>query len=299
MGLPIEVVHGAKPGPRLWLSAAVHGDELNGVEIIRRVLEKIEIEKLRGAIIAAPVVNAFGFINQSRYLPDRRDLNRSFPGSKSGSLASRLAHLFLKEVVSGSTHGIDLHTAANHRTNLPQIRANLQDAETLRIAKAFSPPIIIDASDRSGSLREAASRRGIPVLLFEGGEPLRFNPDVIRAGVSGVLRVMDELGMRKMKRTVRRAEPIHARTTTWVRARRGGILRLEVAIGDWVHRKQEVGVIADTFGSDPVKVVAPDDGLIIGHTLNPLVHQGDSIMHVAVDIERPVEMEHPDMRSGL
>ncbi len=179
LSLPITIVNGVTPGPRLWLSAALHGDELNGVEIIRQVLAKIKPKQLRGTLLAVPIVNVFGFIEQSRYLPDRRDLNRCFPGSENGSLASRLANLFMREIVSHSTHGIDLHTAAINRVNLPQIRGNLKDPETYRCAKAFGTKIIMHANTRDGSLRQAATKKGIPVLLYEAGEALRFNSQAI------------------------------------------------------------------------------------------------------------------------
>ncbi|MGB7414474.1 MAG: succinylglutamate desuccinylase/aspartoacylase family protein, partial [Thermosynechococcaceae cyanobacterium] len=195
LSLPITVINGTRPGPRLWLSAAIHGDELNGVDIIRQVLEQVKPKKLCGTLLAVPIVNVFGFIEQSRYLPDRRDLNRSFPGSTRGSLAGRLAHLFMTEVVNHCTHGIDLHTAANHRTNWPQIRANLDDAETYRCAKAFNAPLMLHSNTRDGSLRQAAAQQGIPVLLYEAGEALRFDADAIQVGVTGILQVMALLEM--------------------------------------------------------------------------------------------------------
>ncbi len=164
LSLPITIVNGVQPGPRLWLSAAIHGDEINGVEMIRQVLAQVDPGQLKGTLIAVPIVNVFGFIEQSRYLPDRRDLNRSFPGSSRGSLASRLAHLFMQEVVSRCTHGIDLHTASQHRTNWPQIRANLQDRETHRCAQAFGTPVIIHAATRDGGARHFLERK-IRVML--------------------------------------------------------------------------------------------------------------------------------------
>ncbi|MGA0200044.1 MAG: M14 family metallopeptidase, partial [Prochlorotrichaceae cyanobacterium] len=195
LSLPVSVIHGRRPGPCLWLSAAIHGDEINGVEIIRQVLSQVFPKTLRGTLIAVPIVNVFGFIDQSRYLPDRRDLNRCFPGSPRGSLASRLAHLFMKEIVSHCTHGIDLHTASHHRANLPQIRANLHHPETRRCALAFAAPALMHTALRDGSLRQAAARREIPTLLYEGGEALRFEPDVIHRGTQGILRVMQALSM--------------------------------------------------------------------------------------------------------
>jgi predicted deacylase len=280
ISIPVIVINGAQPGARLWLSAAIHGDELNGVEIIRQVLTKIDPDTLQGTLIAVPIVNVFGFIEQSRYLPDRRDLNRSFPGSTTGSLASRIAHLFMKEIVSHSTHGIDLHTASHHRTNLPQIRANLDDPETRRCAEAFRAPIMIHATTRDGSLREATAKQNKPILLYEAGEALRFDPEAIEVGVAGVLRVMDLLEMISFPSV---GEPIlEVEKTRWIRANRSGILRLEVKLGERVKKRQHLGTIADAFGQDNAIVRASTAGMVIGHTQNPLVNQGDGIVHLAV-----------------
>ncbi len=169
MTMPVHVVHGKKPGPVLFVCAAIHGDEIVGVEIIRRLLKLKFLSRLHGTLLAIPVVNPFGFINRSRYLPDRRDLNRSFPGSRKGSLASRLASLFMEEIAGYCTHGIDLHSGSNSRSNLPQVRACLDDAETERLARVFGAPVIINSRVRDGSLREAVADKGIPMLLYEGG----------------------------------------------------------------------------------------------------------------------------------
>lgn len=282
LSLPVEVVQGRQPGPRLWISAAVHGDELNGVEIIRQVLNRISPGQIRGALIAVPVVNIFGFIEQSRYLPDRRDLNRSFPGSRRGSLASRLADLFMKEIVGHCSHGIDLHTASHHRINLPQIRANLDDPETRRCALAFAPPIIVHAETRDGSLRQAASSQGIPVLLFEGGEALRFNDEAIAMGVEGILRVMAALRMQTSDRPAKTAKTLASRETVWIRARRGGILRLQTQLGERIKNGQILGAISDALDSESESVRSRFNGLVIGQTNNPLVSQGDAVVHVAI-----------------
>ena len=282
LSLPITIVNGVAPGPRLWLSAAIHGDELNGVEIIRQVLAQIKSEKLRGTLLAVPIVNVFGFIEQSRYLPDRRDLNRSFPGSETGSLASRLANLFMREIVSRSTHGIDLHTAAINRVNLPQIRANLQDPETHRCAKAFGTKIIMNANTRDGSLRQAATKKGIPVLLYEAGEALRFDSQAIATGVQGILRVMNCLQMYDSPENSTEFEPIEVTESKWIRASRGGIFHLRVNLGDKVTKKQQLGFITDVVGEYQVIVRASVPGIVLSHSLNPLVNQGDAIVHLAV-----------------
>ncbi|NES83583.1 MAG: succinylglutamate desuccinylase/aspartoacylase family protein [Moorea sp. SIO2B7] len=282
MSLPVTVINGTQTGAKLWLSAAIHGDELNGVEIIRQVVQQINPQTLRGSRIAVPIINVFGFIEQSRYLPDRRDLNRSFPGSATGSLAARLAHLFMREIVSCCTYGIDLHTAAIHRINLPQIRANLQDEATYAVAKAFSAPVMIHANTRDGSLREAASKRGILILLYETGEALRFDAERIRIGVERISRVMDCLGMYPLFLPTPARNSVEIATSKWMRAFRSGILRLEIKLGETVHKKQIIGIISDAFGDHSIKVRASVDGIVIGHTQNPLVNQGDAIVHLAV-----------------
>lgn len=286
LSLPIEVVNGRHPGPRLWMSAAIHGDEINGVEIIRQVLSKLDARRLRGSIIAAPIVNVFGFISQSRYLPDRRDLNRCFPGSPRGSMASRLSHLFMTEVVRQSTHGIDLHTGSNHRTNLPQIRADLSDPETRRCAKAFAAPVMIHSETRDGSLRQAALIEGLHALVYEGGEPLRFDPEAIELGVAGICRVLEELGMQKLRPKHKAGPSVEVAHGTWIRARRSGILRLDVRLGQEVRRNQPLGIVADAFGDNGAAVTAPCFGLVIGHTNNPLVSQGDALVHLAEPVPR-------------
>jgi len=283
MTIPVHVINGKHDGPRLFISAAIHGDEINGVEIIRRVLNSSSLKRLRGTLIAVPIVNIHGLINHSRYLPDRRDLNRSFPGSEKGSLAARLAHLFMEEIVCQSTHGIDLHTGAIHRTNLPQIRANLDDSATEELARAFDVPVIISSNLRDGSLREAAAEQGIPMLLYEAGEALRFDEVSIRAGVKGIINVMRRLEMlpasrRKSKTNI---EPVVARSSSWVRAPDSGILRAMIPLGGRVKKGTLLGVVADPFGEKEYQVFSPFSGIVIGRSNLPLVNEGDAIYHVA------------------
>lgn len=279
---PVYVIHGKRPGPVVFLAGAIHGDEINGVEIIRRILKTKSINNIKGTIIALPVVNIFGFINQTRYLPDRRDLNRSFPGSEKGSLAARMAHLFLSEIVSRCTHGIDLHTAAIHRDNLPQIRAILEDAETERMARAFITPVIVNTPIIEGTLRSAAAKMGVPVIVYEAGEALRFDEVAIRAGVRGIIATLRELGMLpKLRRDARRVEPIVARSSTWVRAPKGGILRSLKTLGEKVARNERLGIISDPIGAEEEDVVASAEGIIIGRTTIPLVNEGEALFHIA------------------
>ncbi len=281
--VPVHVVSGKKAGPRLFISAAIHGDEINGVEIIRRFLKLPALKRLHGTIIAIPIVNVHGLINHSRYLPDRRDLNRSFPGSEKGSLAARLANTFMKEIVEKSTHGIDLHTGALHRDNLPQIRANLDDEETERLARSFNAPVIISSNLRDGSLRESASEYGIPMLLYEAGEALRFDEVSIRAGVKGIINVMRELEMLPPSRSTRKKqiEPVVARSSYWVRAPDSGILRAMIPLGARVKKNTLLGVVADPFGETEANVQAQYSGIVIGKTNLPLVNEGDALYHIA------------------
>ncbi len=283
MTMPVHVICGRRSGPRLFISAAIHGDEINGVEIIRRLLKLPALKRLRGTIIAIPIVNAHGIITHSRYLPDRRDLNRSFPGSEKGSLAARLAYMFMKEIVAQSTHGIDLHTGALHRNNLPQIRADIDDEETERLARAFNAPVIISSNLRDGSLRESAAEHGIPMLLYEAGEALRFDEVSIRAGVKGIVNVMRELEMLPASRSVpkKRIEPVVARSSSWIRAPESGILRAMVPLGARVKKNTLLGVIADPFGETEAKVLSQFSGIIIGRTNLPLVNEGDALYHIA------------------
>lgn len=282
MSLPVTIINGMESGAKLWLSAAIHGDEINGVEIIREVVNRIKPQKLKGTLIAVPIVNVFGFVEQSRYLPDRRDLNRSFPGSESGSLASRIANLFMREIVKKCTHGIDLHTAAIHRVNLPQIRANLDDQETYNCAKAFAAPIMIHSNIRDGSLRQAANKLGIPILLYEGGEALRLDADAIKFGIEGIFRVMNNLEMYELPSELETLNTKQAINSKWIRANHSGIFINQVKLGEYVEKKQILGFITDVFSEKTFKIKSSINGLIIGYNQNPLVYQGDAIIHIAL-----------------
>ena len=241
-----------------------------------------------------PAVNVYGMLQHSRYLPDRRDLNRCFPGTQQGSLAGRLAYLFMNEIVINSTHGIDLHTAALNRDNLPQIRADLSDQETKELAKAFGVPVIVNSKLRDGSLREAARVRNVHVLVYEAGEAMRFSESCIKAGLSGVLKVMFHLGMLRLlpKATSKKAIPQIAQTSSWMRAPISGIFRSRVRLGKQITKNQIIGSIEDVCGSHKREdVLAPDDGIVIGKSHIPLVYEGDPLFHIAYfkDVEKVVE----------
>ncbi|HEY5891043.1 MAG TPA: succinylglutamate desuccinylase/aspartoacylase family protein [Acidimicrobiia bacterium] len=282
--LPVAVINGRSTGPNVWISGAIHGDEVNGVDIVRRVMKQLDAKSLRGAVIAVPIVNPLGFIHESRYMPDRRDLNRSFPGSARGSSASRLAHLFMTEIVDKCAVGIDCHTATGHRTNVPQIRTDTDDPETLSLARAFGAQFIIHARLRDGSLREAATSRGIKVLLLEAGQAHRFNDDAISVGVNGILRSLRSLGM--IDARLPRGKPTRViRKTRWVRARRGGIVEVFSKLSQRVEEGDIIAEISDAFGYRPTSVRATASGWVIGRSLNPQVNPGDALVYIGVDPE--------------
>ena len=280
--MTVHVVNGKQAGPRLFISAAIHGDEINGVEIIRRLLQQKQLKRMKGTLLAIPIVNVHGFITQSRYLPDGRDLNRSFPGTSKGSLAARMANTFFNEILKRCTHGIDLHTASRHRDNLPQVRADLSGEGMKELALAFGVPVVIDSKIRDGSLRGVAGENDIPVLLYEAGEALRFDEVAIRAGLRGILNVMRELGMlpKLRKKEVVRT-PVVSPDTSWVRAPFSGILRTLVPLGAKAEKGRVLGVIADPLGVTEYQVIAPTDGVVIGRTNLPLVYEGDALFHLA------------------
>jgi predicted deacylase len=285
LSIPLQVICSKVAGPTMFISAAIHGDEINGVEITRRLLNTSSIKRLRGTLVVIPVVNVFGIIQHSRYLPDRRDLNRSFPGSKRGSLAARLAYIFLKEIVQRCDYGIDLHTGALHRSNLPQIRANLDDPETKALAEAFAVPVLLNANLRDGSMRQAADEHGVKILLYEAGEALRFDELSIRAGVRGILSVMQKLSMLPAtKRSSRKSEPFIARSSSWERASESGLFRSMVGLGARVKKGELLGIVydpSDLFDQMEYEVRAQFSGLVIGKSNIPLVNEGDALFHIA------------------
>jgi predicted deacylase len=282
MSLPVQVVHGERPGPGLFISGVVHGDEVMGVEVVRRVLTDPALQDLHGTLLAVPIVNAYGLISHSRYMPDRRDLNRSFPGSDHGSLASILADLMMREVVQRCNYGIDIHSAALHRTNLPQIRISPDDEELLMLAHAFGAPVVLVSKLREGTLRASALERGVKVLVYEGGEALRFDGAAIDAAVTGTLRVMHKIGMLKQPAVRAESKPATiSHASYWLRAPEGGIFRSDRRIGHWVGEGERIGVISDPMGLFESPVLAGNAGIIIGQSHLPVVNRGDALFHIA------------------
>jgi len=282
VAMSVHVIHGKLEGPTVFVSAGVHGDEVIGVEIVRRLLRAPNLKSLRGTLIVIPIVNAFGFINHSRYLPDRRDLNRSFPGSAGGSLASRLAYLFLHEIVALCDLGIDLHSAAVHRTNLPQIRISPNNPQTAELAEVFGAPVILQSPLREGSLRGAAKEIGKDILLFEAGEGLRFDEMSVRSGVAGILRVLRHLKMVPAKGIAKpKAPPQFCSSSKWLRAPAGGLLRTFRGDGDVVETGDVMAAVSDPFGEEEEEILAPFRGIIVGRAVMPVVNEGDAVFHLA------------------
>ncbi len=277
-----HVIHGRRPGPVMFVSAAVHGDEVIGVEIVRRLLKSSCLKGMSGTLLAVPIVNTFGFLNHSRYLPDRRDLNRSFPGSAGGSLAARLAHMFMTEIVARSDFGIDLHSAAIQRTNLPQIRISPGSNRLLQMARVFGAPVVLTSKLRDGSLRMCAQEAGVDMLLYEAGEGLRIDEFAARAGVSGILRVMRELGMVASRGISGPKMPsMMCKKSYWMRAPAGGLMRSFRSVGEIVAEGDVLGVVSDPFGQVETEMKAEVPGIVVGRSNLPVVNEGDALYHIA------------------
>jgi uncharacterized protein len=278
--IPVYVFRSVHDGPVLLLMAGMHGDEVNGTEIIRRMITKKMLYPLKGTIIAVPVLNIYGFLNFSRDVPDGKDVNRSFPGNKEGSLASRVAHRFMKEVMPYIDYGVDFHTGGSSRGNYPQLRCVLADSKNQELAEAFAAPFILNASYRQGSLRKEAAKLGKHILVYETGEALRFDERGIVMGIEGTLRLMHHLGMATSAPAA--SEP----STTcmkdiWLRAKNAGLFRSQVKEGEYVKKNQVVGTITDPYGEMEVRLNAPAAGYVVGLNNMPVVNQGDALLHIA------------------
>jgi len=281
---PVLVINGAQPGPTLCLTAAIHGDELNGIEMVRRVMHDISPNKLFGAIIGVPIVNVQGFRRGSRYLPDRRDLNRYFPGNPSGSAAARIAYSFFQNVVVHCDALIDLHTGSFERANLPQIRADLRDPDVVTLAQGFGATVILHSTPGVGTLRYAATQAGIPTLTLEAGGPLQLELAEVKHGVKGIESLIGSLGMMRRIRFWGDPEPVYYRST-WVRAESGGILFSDVSLGATVRKGDLLGTITDPMNNERVELHAPYTGRIIGMARNQVVMPGFAAFHLGIQTD--------------
>ncbi len=277
--LPVHIYRAKKKGPKLLISAGMHGDELNGLEIIRRLIVENRIKPTRGTIVAVPIINIYGFLLNSRYLPDGKDLNRSFPGIKSGSLAARIAHTVMKNILPIVDFGVDFHTGGANK-NYPQIRCDINDEKNLELAKAFNAPFIINSNLRDGSFRKEAQKKGKRIIVYEGGESLNFDEFSIREGIKGTIRLMNHLGM--TRRSVRKSKNIVISSSSWSRAPKSGLFRSYVSYGDNISMHQKIGSVSDPFGNEENKIKSKTDGYIIGLRSNPIVNRGDALFNIGL-----------------
>ena len=291
---PVLVVNGKLAGPTLCITAAVHGDELNGIEMVRRVVHNLNPEKLSGAVLGVPIVNLQGFRRGSRYLPDRRDLNRFFPGNPNGSAASRIAHSFFEEIVRHCDALIDLHTGSFERANLPQLRADLRNPNVVTLTQGFGATVILHSEPAEGTLRFAATAADIPAVTLEAGGPSELELQEVKHGVKGIETLLNTLGMVKKIRLWGDSEPVYYRST-WVRANRGGILLADVTLGSTVRQGDLLGTITDPMNNASTKLYSPHSGRIIGMARNQVVMPGFAAFHVGIQTdEAPVEFSDAD-----
>ncbi len=281
--VPVHIIRAQKPGPVLLLMAGMHGDEVNGIETIRRLLRRELLQPTRGSIVAIPILNIYGFLNFSREVPDGKDVNRSFPGHPRGSLASRVAHRFMREVMPLVDFGIDFHTGGAARANYPQLRCVLgEDDVTDELASAFSAPFTLHSRLRAGSLRATAHALGKSIIVFETGESLRLDEPGIEEAIAGTLRVLHHLGMSAAPGPVPARPSIECHRHRWLRARYAGLFRAWVKLGDFVEQGQVYGSVSDPYGLQSVRLESPMSGYVIGFNNMPVVNQGDALLHLAV-----------------
>ena len=288
MPSPVLVVNGAKDGPVLCLTAALHGDELNGIEMVRRVLYNIDPQSLTGAVIGVPIVNLQGFHRSSRYLTDRRDLNRYFPGNPTGSSAARIAHSFFNDVISHCDALVDLHTGSFHRTNLPQLRADLNNPAVLSLTQGFGSTVILHSEGSKGTLRRAAVEAGIPAVTLEAGGPMKLQESAVEHGVKGVESLLNQMNMLRKISLWPGPEPVYYHSV-WVRADQGGILFSDIELGDRVSEGELLGTVTDPITNIRSEIVSPVKGRVIGMAFNQVVMPGFAAFHVG--IEAPVKEE--------
>lgn len=280
--IPVWVIHGKQEGPKVFVTAAIHGDELNGIEIIRRLRKIKLLKRIKGTLFLIPIVNGYGVMTLSRYLPDRRDLNRAFPGSAKGSLAARVADTLFNGIIKDVDYGIDLHTGAIHRTNLPHVRVNCKHAESLNLAREFEAPVILHSALRDGSIRNAANDKDIPIVLYEAGEALRFDEKSIRIGVKGIVNVLRYVGMLPRREKKKKAKTSIVTTAgKWVRAPQSGIIRTVKHLGETTEKGDIIAFIDHPLTDEAYEVIAEHSGVIIGKAQIPLVQEGDAIFHIA------------------
>ncbi len=278
--LPVRVIRAEKEGPVVLLSGGLHGDEINGIEIVRRLISNNQLNLISGTIIAIPLVNVYGFIQNVRGVPDGKDINRSFPGTKNGSLAKLVAYTLVKEIIPKIDFGIDFHTGGASRANFPQIRCVFENSKNLELANAFKPPVILHSGLIDKSFRKAAHRKGKPIIVYETGESMRFDEAGIQTAIEGTYRLLNHYGMREGSPEVNYTPELFKKSS-WIRSKVAGIFNPKVKLGDTVKARQLVGKITDPYGNESFRVMNRNEGRVIGLNNSPVVHKGDAILHVA------------------
>ena len=284
--VPVFIEHALKPGPTILLLAGIHGDEVNGIEIIRQCIAKGITKPRKGTTICIPVVNVIGYVHNQRDLPDGRDLNRAFPGKKTGSLAAQIAHQLTQSVLPYVDLALDFHTGGAQRYNAPQIRLSGQDPELLKMAKIFGAPFVIHNKPTPKSLRHTCDKKNIPLLLFEGGKSNNITPLISNAGVNGVKRLMHHLDMLspKFKVSVPKHQTVEIISSSWVRAGSAGMFKPLIEVGKWTEKGGVIGQISDPYGQSLSPVLAPNAGYIFNVNQAPTVYQGDALFHLSSEI---------------
>ena len=290
---PVLVSSGPQPGATLCLTAGIHGDELNGTEVVRRVFERLDLESFRGVLVGIPIVNLHGFRRTSRYLPDRRDLNRYFPGNEAGSSASRIAHAVFERIVRQCDFLVDLHTGSFHRTNLPQLRGDLTRPDVMALAQGFGATTVVHSFGRPGTLRRAATEAGIPAITYEAGEPMRLQDDEVERGVEGVQRLLGALGMVDTPPEPETSQRMYNRSR-WVRVDDGGILLSRAELGQEVSSGDVLGTVTDPISNERTIVFSPYGGRLIGMALNQVVIPGFAAFHIGLEDGTPDLIPHDD-----
>ena len=283
--VPVIVERGKVDGPVVLLMAGMHGDEINGMEIIRRIIRKGYNKPTEGIIICIPVFNIFGFLNVMRVLPDGRDLNRSFPGAKNGSLASQFAYHFMKEIAPKVDYVIDFHTGSAQRNNMAQIRCVFKDNESMELARIFNPPFIIHSAYIAKSIRESMNKRGKKILLFEGGKTNSIEEGIVKEGVDGIKRFLNHLNMRSFKEVGNQHHPIYIKEHKWLRAPNSGMFQTTVKNGDKVELGTILGIVTDPFGKIEKRIKSPMEGYVFCINESPVVNKGDAIFHIGNKVE--------------
>ena len=296
--IPVTVLHGTRPGPVLYLTAAVHGNEINGVEMVRQLRTAVDPKRLAGTLILVVIANPIAFLNMARDLPDGRDLNRFFPGRDRGSMASHIADALFTKIVRLADYGIDLHTAATGRTNLPHVRTDMRSPVLRRLATSFGCEVVFDMPGEEGTLRRAASEAVVPTIVYEAGEPLKFQKNLIRRGMEGIKNVLADFRMVEFERTSP-AFQIVVDDHRWVRAEKGGILQLNVRPGDIIEKGADIAVNTKPFGTEVSRVRAPYTGLVVGCTTLPMVIPGSAICHLVALGSRDRVLRKVLERQGL